>query len=159
MASLTLLNPEAFDNIQERLSRAVGVAVAHGLDMYMAMVLDETESGMSPIDGAFEDYSNAYKDYKESILGRPSSPVNLRVSGSINDYDIEVDVAPLSSVGELYFSGNTYDGTPTGQALFIHQKGLGGSPVRRIFPEKIEELPTEIKEEIRLKIIEEMNNA
>lgn len=160
MASLnvTFVNPDSLEDFRAKLKDAVNKGIAEGLDNYMAKVLDDTAVGESPIEGGSSlfGYTEWYERYKADVLGVPSSPVNLRVSGSIENYEIDVD--DVSSVGMLYFnpSSQSYSGESTGEVMFMHQNGIG-VPERKIFPSTVSELPQEIKEDIINKIKEVMN--
>ena len=147
-----------FDRLEQRIKEAIPHAIDAGLTTLMQDVLYETESGRSPVTRTdFASYSTFYEDYKESKLGLPSSPVNLRVSGSIEEYDIELDAE--SSSGTLYFTGNTYTGARTGEVMAMHQFGRNRVPVRKIFPESVNELQQDVVDEIRNELLNRINNA
>lgn len=147
-----------FDRLEQRIKEAIPTAINAGLTTLMQDVIYETESGRSPVTRTdFSSYSEFYSDYKETKLGLPSMPVNLRVSGSIEEYDIELDAESTS--GTLYFTGNTYSGAKTGEVMAMHQFGRNRMPVRKIFPEQVEQLQQEVLDDIKNELLNKMNNA
>ena len=146
-----------FDRLEVDLKEAVADAIEIGLEAIMEDVLDQTQVGNSPVTRSpFTPYSDKYRKYKERMLGS-ANPVNLRYDGSISDYAIEIDAQSTS--GELYFKGTTRGGLTTGEAMYLHQTGGGTMPVRKIFPESIQDIPEEVLETIRQRILNRINNA